>query len=151
SDDCRRDEVASSHARPPRLVRRFGAAPRGGPIIAGRSPVWSARSPCTSGVCVRAIVAALREDTVLQGRTMSGAHVITAVEPFVVEVPMKAPTHGVHGTVSTQRSALVRVVSDQGAEGWGNVDTTVGYSTSTVAAVVATIRRFAPVLRGAGA
>jgi muconate cycloisomerase len=82
---------------------------------------------------------------------MSDAHRITVIEPFVVEVPMKAPTHGVHGTVSTQRSALVRVVSDQGAEGWGNVDPTVGYSTSTVADVVTTMRRFAPVLRGADA
>ena len=48
---------------------------------------------------------------------MTDAHAITLVESMVVEIPMKAPTHGVHGTVSTQRSALVRVVSDQGAEG----------------------------------
>jgi muconate cycloisomerase len=82
---------------------------------------------------------------------MADAHTIAAVEPVVVEVPMKAPTHGVHGTVSTQRSALVRVVSDQGAEGWGNVDPTVGYSTMSVAQIVATVRRFAPVLRGADA
>jgi muconate cycloisomerase len=82
---------------------------------------------------------------------MSDAHVITLVEAFLVEVPMKAPTHGVHGTVSTQRSALVRVVSDQGAEGWGNVDPTVGYSTSSAADIVATVRRLSSVLRGADA
>jgi muconate cycloisomerase len=82
---------------------------------------------------------------------MRDAHFIAVVEPVVVEVPMKAPTHGVHGTVSTQRSALVRVVSDQGAEGWGNVDPTVGYSESTVAEIVAAVRRLAPVLHGADA
>jgi muconate cycloisomerase len=82
---------------------------------------------------------------------MSDAHLIEVVEPVVVEVPMKAPTHGVHGTVSTQRSALVRVVSDQGAEGWGNVDPTVGYSESSVAEIVAAVRRLAPALRGADA
>jgi muconate cycloisomerase len=82
---------------------------------------------------------------------MSDAHLISVIEPIVVEVPMKAPTHGVHGTVSSQRSALVRVVSDQGAEGWGNVDPTTGYSTMSVADVVAIVRRLAPVLRGADA
>ena len=82
---------------------------------------------------------------------MTDAHVITRVESMVVEIPMKAPTHGVHGTVSTQRSALVRVVSDQGAEGWGNVDPTVGYSASSVDDVVATVRRLAPALKGADA
>jgi len=82
---------------------------------------------------------------------MADTHSIAAVEPVVVEVPMKAPTHGVHGTVSTQRSVLVRVVSDQGAEGWGNVDPTAGYSKSSVADIAATLRRFAPALRGADA
>ena len=79
------------------------------------------------------------------------AHRIALIEACIVEIPMKAPTHGVHGTVSTQRSALVRVVSDQGAEGWGNVDPTVGYSTSSVADVVAAVRRLAPGLAGADA
>jgi L-alanine-DL-glutamate epimerase-like enolase superfamily enzyme len=82
---------------------------------------------------------------------MTDTHLISVVEPVVVEVPMKTATHGVHGTVSTQRSALVRVVSDQGAEGWGNVDPTVGYSESTVAEIVAAVTRLAPVLRGADA
>ena len=78
-------------------------------------------------------------------------HRIAAVEPVIVAVPLKAPTHGVHGTVSTQRSALVRVVSDQGAEGWGNVDPTTGYSPSSVDDVVAAVRRLAYVLHGADA
>jgi L-alanine-DL-glutamate epimerase-like enolase superfamily enzyme len=80
---------------------------------------------------------------------VSDRHGIALVDAFVVEVPMKAPTRGVHGTVSSQRSALVRVVSDQGAEGWGNVDPTVGYSISSVDDVVATVRRLTPALRGA--
>src|SRR5206468_2252309 len=71
---------------------------------------------------------------------MSHPHRIATIEPVLVEVPMKAPTHGVHGTVSTQRSALVRVVSDQGAEGWGNVDPTAGYSLTSVDDIVATMR-----------
>lgn len=87
----------------------------------------------------------------MQPMSRALAHTIAVVEPCMVEVPMKAPTHGVHGTVSTQRSALVRVVSDQGAEGWGNVDPTAGYSISSVDDIVATMRRFAPRLRGADA
>ncbi|MBM3219437.1 MAG: hypothetical protein FJZ38_12310 [Candidatus Rokubacteria bacterium] len=82
---------------------------------------------------------------------MTDPHRLTTIEAVLVEVPMKAPTHGVHGTVSTQRSALVRVASDRGAEGWGNVDPTVGYSTMAVADVVAAVRRLAPALRGADA
>ena len=82
---------------------------------------------------------------------MSDRHAIATVDAVVVEVPMKAPTHGVHGTVSTQRSALVRVVSDQGAEGWGNVDPTPGYSKASVADIAATVRRLALVVRGADA
>ena len=39
---------------------------------------------------------------------MSHTHRIATIEPVLVEVPMKAPTHGVHGTVSTQRSASPR-------------------------------------------
>ena len=82
---------------------------------------------------------------------MTDTHAIARVDAFLVEVPMKSATHGVHGTVSTQRSALVRVVSDQGAEGWGNVDPTVGYSATLVEDVVATVRRLGPALRGADA
>src|SRR5258706_11847938 len=82
---------------------------------------------------------------------MADRHEIAVVEAVVVEVPMKAPTHGVHGTVSTQRSALVRIVSDQGAEGWGNVDPTAGYSLTSVDDIVATMRRLAPALEKADA
>ena len=54
---------------------------------------------------------------------------VTAVEPVVVEIPLKVPARGVHGTIATQRSALVRVTAGAGVEGWGNVDPVGGYST----------------------
>ena len=41
---------------------------------------------------------------------------------------MREPVQGVHGTAAVQRSVLVRVVADSGAEGWGNVDPTPGYT-----------------------
>ena len=76
---------------------------------------------------------------------------ITAVEPMLVAVPLNAPTHGVHGIVTTQRSALVRIVSDDGQEGWGNVDPTTGYSASSVDDVVIAMGRLGGVLKGADA
>jgi len=76
---------------------------------------------------------------------------ITAVEPIVVAVPLKVPARSVHGAIATQRSALVRVTTDAGAEGWGNVDPVGGYSTMTADDVAATIRRLVPALLGADA
>lgn len=72
---------------------------------------------------------------------------IIAVEPMLVDVPMKAPVHGVHGTTSVQRSVLVRVTAD-GVEGWGNVDPTPGYSLISAADVVDAVRRLTPALVG---
>ena len=76
---------------------------------------------------------------------------ITAVEPIVVAVPLKVLARSVHGAIATQRSALVRVTTDTGAEGWGNVDPVGGYSTMSADDVAATIRRLAPALLGADA
>jgi muconate cycloisomerase len=76
---------------------------------------------------------------------------ITAIEPIVVAVPVKVPARSVHGAIATQRSALVRVTTDAGAEGWGNVDPVGGYSTMSADDVAATIRRLAPALLGADA
>jgi muconate cycloisomerase len=53
---------------------------------------------------------------------------IARLEPILVEVPFKRPVAAVHGTRTGQVSALLRVVSDEGIEGWGNVDPTPGYS-----------------------
>ena len=76
---------------------------------------------------------------------------VIAVEPVVVAVPLKAPVRGVHGTVATQRSVLVRVAAADGAEGWGNVDPVGGYSTVSADDVASAIRRLAPALLGADA
>ena len=74
---------------------------------------------------------------------------ITSVEPILVDVPMRAPVHGVHGTTSVQRSVLARVITDAGVEGWGNVDPTPGYSPVSAEAVQATVSGLAPRLTGA--
>ena len=74
---------------------------------------------------------------------------ITAVEPVLVEVPLKRPVHGVHGVAAVQRSLLVRVAADTGVEGWGNIDPTPGYSPVSVDDVFATVERLAPGLIGA--
>jgi L-alanine-DL-glutamate epimerase-like enolase superfamily enzyme len=76
---------------------------------------------------------------------------VTAVEPMVVEVPLRAPVRGVHGTVAAQRSVLVRVATAEGLEGWGNVDPVGGYSTVSADDVASTVRRLAPALLGADA
>ncbi|HZP38841.1 MAG TPA: enolase C-terminal domain-like protein [Methylomirabilota bacterium] len=76
---------------------------------------------------------------------------IVAIEPIVVEVPLKTPAHGVHGTIRSQRSALVRVVTDSAVEGWGNVDPVDGYSTISVDEVASTVRRLTPALLGTDA
>jgi muconate cycloisomerase len=76
---------------------------------------------------------------------------ITAVEPLVVAVPLKVPARSVHGAIATQRSALVRVATEGGVEGWGNVDPVGGYSTVSADDVVAAVRRLTPTLLGADA
>jgi L-alanine-DL-glutamate epimerase-like enolase superfamily enzyme len=76
---------------------------------------------------------------------------ITTVEPILVDVPLRAPVHGVHGIAAVQRSVLVRVATDGGVEGWGNVDPTPGYSPVSADAVHATVGRLASVLAGADA
>lgn len=76
---------------------------------------------------------------------------ITAVDPVVVAVPLKAPVRGVHGTVASQRSVLVRVATADGVEGWGNVDPVGGYSTVSAEDVASAIGRLAPALLGADA
>ncbi len=53
---------------------------------------------------------------------------VVAIEPILVDVPLRERVHGVHGTTAVQRSVLVRVEVASGAEGWGNVDPTPGYS-----------------------
>ena len=76
---------------------------------------------------------------------------ITEVDPVVVSVPLKIPVRGVHGTIATQRSVLVRVATVDGVDGWGNVDPVGGYSTVSADEVASAIGRLAPALLGADA
>jgi len=73
---------------------------------------------------------------------------IAELEPILVEVPFRRPVAGVHGTRSGQRSVLLRVASDEGIEGWGNVDPTPGYSSMGAEDVCATVRQLAAVVIG---
>jgi muconate cycloisomerase len=74
---------------------------------------------------------------------------IVALEPILVAVPLREPAQGVHGTTRVQRSVLVRVEADGGAEGWGNVDPTPGYSHVSADAVHDAVASLAPALLGA--
>ena len=73
---------------------------------------------------------------------------IVAIEPILVEVPLVAPVQGVHGPTSVQRSVLVQVTTDEGVEGWGNVDPTPGYSLVSAADIHDVVARLAPALVG---
>jgi len=74
---------------------------------------------------------------------------IVGIEPIVVDVPLREPVHGVHGITDVQRSVLVRVTTDEGMEGWGNVDPSPGYSAMSAEDVHGTVQRIAPALAGA--
>jgi len=73
---------------------------------------------------------------------------ISAVEPCIVEVPLRRPAKGVHGVTAVQRSVLVRVAAGEGVEGWGDVDPTPGYSRLSVEDIHETVTRLAPALVG---
>src|SRR5213593_1494210 len=74
---------------------------------------------------------------------------IVAIEPVLVDVPLASPVRGVHGTTSVQRSVLARVTTDEGVEGWGNVDPTPGYSLVSAVDIYDAVARLAPALVGA--
>ena len=74
---------------------------------------------------------------------------ILATEPILVDIPLAAPVRGVHGTTALQRSLLVRITTDAGVEGWGNVDPTPGYSLVSAVDVHDVVARLAPALAGA--
>jgi L-alanine-DL-glutamate epimerase-like enolase superfamily enzyme len=71
---------------------------------------------------------------------------ILQVEPIVVEIPLKHPVTGVHGVTTVQKSVLVRVLTDDGVEGWGDVDPTPGYTLESVDDIHAGVGRLAPAL-----
>jgi L-alanine-DL-glutamate epimerase-like enolase superfamily enzyme len=74
---------------------------------------------------------------------------IQAVEPILVAVPLAAPVEGVHGTTAVQRSVLVRVATDAGVVGWGDVDPTPGYSLVSADEIHDAVARLGPALEGA--
>src|SRR5262249_46049659 len=76
---------------------------------------------------------------------------IVEIEPIMVDVPLKTPVRGVHGVTKVQRSVLVRVTTDEGLEGWGNVDPTPGYSAVSARDVRDTVLRLGRNLIGADA
>jgi L-Ala-D/L-Glu epimerase len=76
---------------------------------------------------------------------------ITALEPILVAIPLREPVSGVHGVTTIQQSVLVRVMTDAGHEGWGNVDPTPGYSKVSADSVHTTVSRLAPALLGVDA
>ena len=76
---------------------------------------------------------------------------IVAVEPIIVEVPMRAPVSGVHGITRAQRSVFVRIATDSGIEGWGNVDPSPGYTLMTAEEIHGAVIRLAAELRGGDA
>ena len=76
---------------------------------------------------------------------------IARIEPMIVEVPLREPVRGVHGVTSLQRSLLVHAVTDEGVEGWGDVDPTPGYTLESVDDIHAAVCRLAPALLGAEA
>jgi muconate cycloisomerase len=83
-----------------------------------------------------------------RGQILSGMRIVD-IEPILLDVPLREPVHGVHGVARVQRSVLVRVTSDAGLEGWGNVDPTPGYSAMSAAEVHDTVRRLGRALTGA--
>jgi L-Ala-D/L-Glu epimerase len=73
---------------------------------------------------------------------------IVGIESMIVEVPLREPVTGVHGVTSVQKSVLVRVTSDDGVEGWGDVDPTPGYTLESVDDIADDAARLAAALGG---
>src|SRR5215468_4767363 len=78
-------------------------------------------------------------------RRLASMRIVT-IEPILVDVPLVAPVRGVHGTTSVQRSVLVHVTTDEGVDGWGNVDPTPGYSLVSAVDIHDAVARLAPAL-----
>lgn len=91
--------------------------------------------------------AILTVENTIQGNAM----LIVAVEPMIVEVPLHAPATGVHGVTRAQRSVLVRIATDAGIAGWGNVDPSPGYTLMSADEIHAKVTAWAPELVGSDA
>src|SRR5213594_3657292 len=74
---------------------------------------------------------------------------VAAVEAYLVAVPLRGAFKNAHTVKSVQRSVVVRVRTDAGLEGAGNVDPSPGYSEATPEEIRSVIRdRLAPALVG---
>jgi muconate cycloisomerase len=76
---------------------------------------------------------------------------ITAVEPIIVDIPTRDPVMGVHGVTRAQRSVLVRLGTDRGLMGWGNVDPSPGYTLMSADEIQVAIGTLAAALIGGDA
>jgi L-alanine-DL-glutamate epimerase-like enolase superfamily enzyme len=74
---------------------------------------------------------------------------VVSIEPALVEVPLRGAFRNAHTVKSVLRSVVVRVGTDAGCDGIGNVDPTPGYSEITAEDIVRVIReRLWPALCG---
>lgn len=76
---------------------------------------------------------------------------IAAVEPIIVDIPTRDPVKGVHGVTRAQRSVLVRLTTDRGLVGWGNVDPSPGYTVMSAEDIHTAIGAMEPALIGGDA
>ena len=75
---------------------------------------------------------------------------VTSIEACLVAVPLRGAFKNAHAVKTVQKSVVVRVKTDAGLEGAGNVDPSPGYSEVTPETILAAIEsRLAPALRGA--
>jgi L-alanine-DL-glutamate epimerase-like enolase superfamily enzyme len=79
-----------------------------------------------------------------------GANVkITAIDTWVVAIPLRGTFKNAHGVKSVQQSVVVRVSTDEGLVGAGTVDPSPGYSEASAEDIRSVIReRLALALRG---
>ncbi|PYO29676.1 MAG: hypothetical protein DMD86_14655 [Candidatus Rokuibacteriota bacterium] len=81
--------------------------------------------------------------------TAVGQVKITRIETWLVGIPLRGAFRNAHTVKSVQRSVVVRVLTDAGLEGAGNVDPSPGYSEATPEEIRSAIRdRLAPALIG---
>ena len=70
---------------------------------------------------------------------------VTSIEPYLVTVPLRGAFKNAHAVKTVQKSVVVRVKTDAGLEGAGNVDPSPGYSEVTPETIFAAIEsRLAP-------
>lgn len=64
---------------------------------------------------------------------------VKTLTAYVVDVPLTTPVVTAHGRFVNQRSAVVRVVTAGGIEGWGEVDPVAGFSTLSADQICAAV------------